>query len=300
MHDIWNPWHGCVKCSEGCANCYMFFLDGQRGGNGAEIYKTKAGFSYPLAKTRAGAYKVRPGELIRVCMTSDFFLPQADAWRPDAWDIMRQRPDVRFFILTKRPERAAACLPPDWGRGWPNVMLNVSAENNARAQERLAILEQLPAAHKGVMCAPLLGPVDLEPWLARGVIEQVICGGENYAGARPCNFSWVEALSNQCRAEDVTFAFIETGTVFVKDGKTYRLQGKQLQSEQAFKSGLSHRGRPIEWHLTDPIGLEIPPDQLYQPEYGPRCQACAGRLICNGCAKKHGCTGCNTTPATRK
>ncbi len=18
MHDIWNPWHGCVKCSEGC------------------------------------------------------------------------------------------------------------------------------------------------------------------------------------------------------------------------------------------------------------------------------------------
>ena len=24
MHDIWNPWHGCVKCSEGCQNCYSF------------------------------------------------------------------------------------------------------------------------------------------------------------------------------------------------------------------------------------------------------------------------------------
>ena len=24
MHDIWNPWHGCVKCSEGCKNCYMY------------------------------------------------------------------------------------------------------------------------------------------------------------------------------------------------------------------------------------------------------------------------------------
>lgn len=22
MHDIWNPWHGCVKASEGCENCY--------------------------------------------------------------------------------------------------------------------------------------------------------------------------------------------------------------------------------------------------------------------------------------
>ena len=27
MHDIWNPWHGCRKCSEGCENCYMYFLD---------------------------------------------------------------------------------------------------------------------------------------------------------------------------------------------------------------------------------------------------------------------------------
>lgn len=25
MHDIWSPWHGCVKCSEGCQHCYMYF-----------------------------------------------------------------------------------------------------------------------------------------------------------------------------------------------------------------------------------------------------------------------------------
>ena len=41
MHDIWNPWHGCVKCSEGCAHCYMYFLDSQRGHNGAEIYRVQ-------------------------------------------------------------------------------------------------------------------------------------------------------------------------------------------------------------------------------------------------------------------
>lgn len=22
--DIWNPWHGCIKKSEGCANCYIY------------------------------------------------------------------------------------------------------------------------------------------------------------------------------------------------------------------------------------------------------------------------------------
>ena len=105
VHDIWNPWHGCRKCSEGCENCYMYFLDGLRDKDGAEIYRTKAGFRYPLSKDRSGHYKVQSGEMIRVCMTSDFFLEEADAWRDEAWSIMRQRPDVKFFLLTKRPQR---------------------------------------------------------------------------------------------------------------------------------------------------------------------------------------------------
>ena len=46
-------------------------------------------------------------------MTSDFFLPEADIWRGDAWKIIKKRQDVVFFLLTKRPERAAQCLPPD-------------------------------------------------------------------------------------------------------------------------------------------------------------------------------------------
>ena len=72
MHDIWNPWHGCVKCSEGCDNCYMYFLDRVRGLCGSDIFRTKEGFDYPLKKKRNGSYRVKSGELIRVCMTSDF------------------------------------------------------------------------------------------------------------------------------------------------------------------------------------------------------------------------------------
>lgn len=121
MHDIWNPWHGCVKKSEGCQNCYMYFLDRQRNADGQKIYRVKNNFDYPLHKDKNGAYKVRSGEQIRVCMTSDFFLEEADAWRSEAWKIIKQRPDVVFFLLTKRPERAAFCLPPDWGDGWENV-----------------------------------------------------------------------------------------------------------------------------------------------------------------------------------
>ena len=73
MHDIWNPWHGCVKCSEGCKNCYMYYLDKVRGRDGSDIYRTKSGFTYPISKDRYGNYKVKSGEMLRVCMTSDFF-----------------------------------------------------------------------------------------------------------------------------------------------------------------------------------------------------------------------------------
>ncbi len=72
------------------------------------------------------------------------------------------------------------------------------------------------------VAAPLIGPVDAERYLATGQFEQVLCGGENYDGARPCHYEWAKGLSDQCRRHNVTFDFIETGTVFVKDGKEYR------------------------------------------------------------------------------
>ena len=65
-HDIWNPWHGCHKCSAGCANCYMYALDAQRGveSSSNEVRLTKA-LKYPLSKTRDGSYKLKPGERIQ-------------------------------------------------------------------------------------------------------------------------------------------------------------------------------------------------------------------------------------------
>lgn len=284
MHDIWNPWHGCVKCSEGCENCYMYFLDSVRDRNGADIYKTKSGFNYPLQKHRNGSYKIQSGELIRICMTSDFFLEEADGWRDEAWKIIRQRSDVKFFLLTKRPQRVREHLPDNWGNGWDNVFFNVTCENQSRAEERIPILLDLPFKHKGVMCAPFIGEVSIEKYLGDGQIEQVICGGENYDGARPCNFDWVKSLRAECVAHNVTFCFIETGTVFIKDGKRYYLPKKQIQSEMAYKSGMNYVGKPMRWRLTDPFGREIPSEELYVPHYCGNCERCGSRLICNGCS----------------
>lgn len=284
MHDIWNPWHGCIKCSEGCQNCYMYFLDRVRDRDGAEIYRTKSGFDYPLKRDRQGNFKIRSGEQIRVCMTSDFFLEEADEWREEAWTIMKRRSDVKFFLLTKRPQRVRECLPKNWGDGWDNIFFNVTCENQKRADERIPILLSLPFKHKGIMCAPLIGSVTIEKYLKYGQIEQIVCGGENYDGARPCDFDWVKTLRRECEEHNVTFCFIETGTMFVKDGKKYYIPKKSVQSEMAYKSGMSYMGKPMEFKLTDKYGREIPKSELYLPYFGEQCQKCGSKPICNGCS----------------
>ncbi|MBO6046181.1 MAG: DUF5131 family protein [Erysipelotrichaceae bacterium] len=282
MHDIWNPWHGCVKYSEGCEHCYMYYLDKMRNQDGRYIYQT-GNFSYPVAKNRDGTYKIQSGETLRVCMTSDFCLKEADKWRNDAWSFVSRRRDVIFYILTKRAERLAECLPDNWGDGYENVILNVTIENQKRADERMPLLMAIPAKHKGVMVAPMLGPVSLEPYLASGQIERVTCGGENYDGHRPCHYEWIKALHDECIKYNVSFTFIETGTHFVKDGRHYHIPTKREQSVLAYQSQLNYEGRQPIYDLYDFFDQPLPEEQRYHPRFSKHCAVCGMRPICNGC-----------------
>lgn len=285
MHDIYNPWHGCRKCSEGCLNCYMFYLDKVRSNkDGSKIYKTKSKFRYPLAKNRNGEYKIKSGEQIRVCMTSDFFLEEADLWRNEVWQMIKKRADVIFFILTKRAHRIAQCLPDDWHDGYENVFLHVTCENQKRAEERLKYLLQIKAKHKGIMAAPLLEEIHLEKYLKTKQIEQVICGGENYDGSRECNYAWVKSLSQQCQKENIKFTFIETGTNFVKDNKRYIIKSKEIQAHQAFLANLNFEGKPINFKLYDEFNNLLEKKDLYKPKFLPKCFTCGSKPICNGCS----------------
>ena len=111
----------------------------------------------------------------------------------------------------------------------------------------------------------------------------MICNGENYDGARPCDFAWVRSLREECEAAGVGFFFTETGTVFIKDGKRYRIP-REKQGEMALKSGMNYPGEPIDWRLTDNFGLAIPAGELYVPHFRPGCERCGNRPICNGCS----------------
>lgn len=285
MHDIWNPWHGCTMYSEGCQNCYMFFLDKIHNNNGNNIFKTKSDFRKPLAKNRDGSYKIKSGELIRLCMTSDFFLPEADQWRDEVWNIISERPDVAFYILTKRAERIKENLPYDWNNGWDNVSLNVTCENQQRADERIPILLEIPAKHKGLMIAPILGEISIRKYLKTGQIEQVMCGGENYNGNRICDFNWIKKLRSECEEFNVKFTFLGIGNRFKKDGKIYNIKDHKLQSNMAFKANINFPGKPIEFNFKDRWGRKIEQKNLYKPFFCSTCYSCSNKPICNGCTK---------------
>ena len=95
--DMWNPWHGCHKCSPGCKNCYVFYLDSLRNKDANVITKSKTNFNMPLKKDRYGNFKLNTNKEVATCFTSDFFIEEADEWRSEAWEIIKQRNDIRFL-----------------------------------------------------------------------------------------------------------------------------------------------------------------------------------------------------------
>ena len=155
MSQMWNLWHGCHKKSEGCQHCYVYRRDAEFEKDSNVVHKT-ASFNLPVRRDRQGQWKVSPGTLMWTCFTSDFFIEEGDAWREDAWLMIRRRSDLHFYIVTKRPERIVSYLPEDWGNGYENVTICCTMENQKRTDERLPIFRELPISHKAIICEPLL------------------------------------------------------------------------------------------------------------------------------------------------
>ncbi|MGN1370110.1 MAG: DUF5131 family protein [Aristaeellaceae bacterium] len=224
---MWNPWRGCHRCSEGCRYCYIHKGDARRGVNTDEIIKTKD-FSKPVEKKKNGEYKMKSG-LVYLCFSTDFLIEEADDWRNACWQMIRERQDCAFLFLTKRIERFMTCIPDDWGSGYENVIVCCTIENQKNADARLSIFRELPIRHKCITAQPLIGPVSLEKYLDG--IELVVVGGESDRNARPLDFDWVLDIREQCMRKQVNFEFRQCGTHFIKDGRNYTLQIRDLTKQ---------------------------------------------------------------------
>lgn len=240
MSVSWNPWHGCRKISEGCRNCYVYRQDGAHAKDSREVRRT-AMFDRPVRRSRDGRFKIPAGEMVYTCFTSDFLVEEADPWRAEAWEMMRLRSDLRFLFFTKRIHRLREVLPPDWGEGYENVVVGCSVENQAMADYRLPLFLDAPLRHRLIVCAPLLGPLDIAQYLTPA-IEEVSAGGESGYEGRPCDYDWVLSLREQCVGADIAFCFHQTGARFIKDGHLYRIR-RMYQHSQARKAGIDYRIR---------------------------------------------------------
>lgn len=232
----WDPWRGCKKCSEGCLHCYIHKGDAKRNVDTNSVVKTKD-FAKPVEKLKNGAFKMKSG-MVFLCFSSDFLIKEADGWRAECWKMIKERQDCTFMFLTKRIDRFAECIPDDWNSGYDNVIVCCTVENQKNVDYRLSIFKDLPIKHKSIVVQPMLENVEIEQYLDG--IDLVVVGGESDANARPLCYDWVLNVREQCVKKNVNFEFRQCGTHFIKDGKQYKLQTKDL-CKQAKAANINYK-----------------------------------------------------------
>lgn len=278
----WNPTTGCRKVSPGCAKCYAERMAKRTFGCECGHQHAKSPRCHQCECTE---YRPRPFTDVRmhherldtplrwkrprrvfVDSMSDLFHELVDtAFITSVFRVMAQAKAHTFQVLTKRPVRmqeqlrlVADSMAADNGAciGWPlpNVWLGVSVEDQQRADERVPVLLETPAAVRFLSCEPLLGPVDLTHVATSGWscnvltgyalhatedvggtctrVDWVIVGGESGVGFRHMEYEWAIDLVRSCRAAKVP--------VFVK-----QLSGWPVERELAkFPKALQHREWP--------------------------------------------------------
>lgn len=144
----------------------------------------------------------------------------------------------------------------------PNVILGVSVESNDY-RDRIYDLIHTPAACRAVSAEPLLGPLDLSPYLpdagcsARPYtpdprpahLDWVIAGGESGPGARPLHPNWVRSIRDQCVSAHVPLFFKQWGEWLPGSQYEYNQVVNQADpdlEQSRFKCAVWQAGRWLE------------------------------------------------------
>lgn len=204
--NTWNPWVGCQHISPECDHCYADFLVSNRMGRDfGTPWRTKTWRDPYRWNKRAPELAEALGRRVRVFCASltDFFLKEADEWRDEAWQVIRECQNLDFLILTKRPALIEKRLPADWGTGYPNVWLGTTCGVRS-SYPRLDVLRTIPACVRFVSCEPLLeslADIDLTGF------HWLIAGGESGSGYRVMDEKWARELRDVCQKQRVGFFF---------------------------------------------------------------------------------------------
>lgn len=268
----WNPITGCSVVSPGCTNCYAMNLAGTR----LQHHPSREGLTISTKTGPVWNGKVRfnrewiaqplawkKPRMVFVCAHGDLFHEDVpDEWILDLFTVMAIAKQHTFQVLTKRADRMREFLSRReddlleeiysnwytfdggarevWSWPLPNVWLGVSVEDQRRAEDRIPLLLDTPAAIRWISAEPLLGPLYISElyvgreiikplagvtwyptpsnWPTQGItarhspkIDWVVVGGESGKGARPMHPDWARSLRDQCAMANVPFFFKQWG-----------------------------------------------------------------------------------------
>lgn len=257
-HNTQNFWVGCDKVAPECAHCYIDRILLKQGRQPwGKIYRTKTWSEPRKWQKKAEASR----QMLRVftCSLSDFFHRDADAWRSEAWDVIRATPNLIWLVLTKRPSLIHSRLPQGWPEEFPNVWLGVST-GTVGTLNKMDVLRTIPIHEKAVRwisAEPLLE--DISPRINLDNFGWIVSGGEsgtgkeyvwdaskpmkydwNSGGRRTMLLQWAANLRDKTKAAGLPFMF------------------KQVTSP---RSGVGVNALGRDWH-------EFP--EPYQYSWGPR------------------------------
>lgn len=245
-----NPWWGCERVSPGCNHCYAETFAKRTGNHvwGKKADRRRFGGKHwiePLKWERAATIDGQR-HLVFCASMADVFEDRDDhnEDRARLWGLIDETPHLTWQLLTKRPENVMAMVPFRWFHGgFPsNVWIGTTVEDRERAEERIPHLLAIPAAVRFLSCEPLLGPVDLRPWLRRisdqatteyewdtsHRIDWVIVGGESGAGHRSLDLDAARAIRDECHRWDVPFFFKQVGGRYPTSGGDH-LDGEAIK-----------------------------------------------------------------------
>uniref|UniRef100_I2Q076 Bacteriophage protein gp37 n=1 Tax=Desulfovibrio sp. U5L TaxID=596152 RepID=I2Q076_9BACT len=190
-----NPCFGCSPVSPACDNCYAARMAGRLGALTEGTHKdgrwTGKVNLFPERMGQALSWK-RPRRIFVGSMTDLFHEAVDIGFLAHVFAVMGLASRHIFMVLTKRPQRMLDVLSsgdfpvrcgqmrfraesayrlefrgveavPSWPL--PNVWLGVTAENQAMADKRIPVLLETPAEKRFVSVEPMLGPVNLRPYL---------------------------------------------------------------------------------------------------------------------------------------
>lgn len=229
----WNPITGCDPISPGCKNCYAAKMARRLAGRCG--YPAEDPFKVTIHPDRFNEpSRWKKPRRVFVCSMGDLFHGAVpDGARLEIFKTIESNPHHIFQILTKRPENIGrghlGAEVIDRIRRSPNLWIGVSAENQIAADLRYPILARIPAAVRFVSIEPMIGPVDLRPFIMDPELplpDWIILGSESGPLPRPFALDWARQVRDQCCAAEIPF-FFKQGVINGRLVKMPELDGRR-------------------------------------------------------------------------